>query len=821
MKLNYLPRLLFATSTPPPGGLDPKAAREVAKAYKELESDVDYFYTSLKKTTEEIANQTRGVKAFTAVYSELSKQADKLKYDQEDISRLSEKDLKTIKKKLEQGEADLKRAVEIKKEAKDQADIRIKDLNRELALNKEIANRFSIHSEAEKKAAEKQIEQLDQRLEKEQKIVTAYEESEKFLTDQINGYPKLIKAAQDRLKEEEKINKTMGLSGAAVDGIVGALGKLGISGKYFEDVKDKMRETAKSGSKWKTAMTGVKGIASGIGEALADPLIEITLIVKAVQFWYELSMGVDKNITAIAKSTGFTKDATQELYKSYIGLQETSKNIYVNTKNLAEATTQLNESFGTTLVLSDKQLLDQIQMTKNMGLTVEEANNLQAAALQNGKSAEEYNDTILDSVANLYKQRGILLDGKKVLQDVAKVSGQISALYKNDPKLIGQAVVQMKALGLSIEDAKNQANSLLEFESSIQAQTEAELLTGKTINLDKARYLALQGDIAGASKEALKNIKSFAEFSRMGPLAQDQMAKSIGLTSDKLAESLKYQDNIKKLSKQDKDILDEKIKKLEDLGDIEGANALKRQIGNGKDIAAIVSQKEIADKFNAILEKMKSIFADKLGPPLVKILDKIADWLPNIISSVKILADILKVAFLPLTVAWDMIKGIGEAFYGLWKFITGDFTGGIKMMGKALYDYFIQPFKDIWGAFKSLGSDIIGLFTGSKEEPKIAAHADGGITTGPQIGMIGEAGPEAIIPLNSPKAGKMLGGVTGGGDMTSVVNAIVELRTSINALASRPVQIQVDGQTLANTVAKNVPTSYGNLLNPSSRVYGG
>ena len=46
-------------------------------------------------------------------------------------------------------------------------------------------------------------------------------------------------------------------------------------------------------------------------------------------------------------------------------------------------------------------------------------------------------------------------------------------------------------------------------------------------------------------------------------------------------------------------------------------------------------------------------------------------------------------------------------------------------------------------------------------------HAEGGITTGPSIGMIGEAGPEAIMPLS--KLGNMMnntfnaGAMSGGG----------------------------------------------------------
>lgn len=53
------------------------------------------------------------------------------------------------------------------------------------------------------------------------------------------------------------------------------------------------------------------------------------------------------------------------------------------------------------------------------------------------------------------------------------------------------------------------------------------------------------------------------------------------------------------------------------------------------------------------------------------------------------------------------------------------------------------------GAANAVTGGLWGVVTG---------HAAGGIVTSPQIGMIGEAGPEAIIPLSSPRARGMMGG---------------------------------------------------------------
>jgi hypothetical protein len=73
--------------------------------------------------------------------------------------------------------------------------------------------------------------------------------------------------------------------------------------------------------------------------------------------------------------------------------------------------------------------------------------------------------------------------------------------------------------------------------------------------------------------------------------------------------------------------------------------------------------------------------------------------------------------------------------------------------------------------------------------PDIPMLAAGGIVTGPTLAMIGEAGPEAVIPLD--RMSQMGGGTTvninvNGGDPQSVVNA---LRTYMRQNGSVPIRV--------------------------------
>jgi len=67
---------------------------------------------------------------------------------------------------------------------------------------------------------------------------------------------------------------------------------------------------------------------------------------------------------------------------------------------------------------------------------------------------------------------------------------------------------------------------------------EAQVLTGKALNLNHARELAFRGDHVGAAKEMLKQVGSLNEFQNMNVIAQKALAQAMGLSVDELANQL-------------------------------------------------------------------------------------------------------------------------------------------------------------------------------------------------------------------------------------------------------------------------------------------
>lgn len=168
-----------------------------------------------------------------------------------------------------------------------------------------------------------------------------------------------------------------------------------------------------------------------------------------------------------------------------------------------------------------------------------------------------------------------------------------------------------------------------------------------------------------------------------------------------------------------------------------------------------------------------------LGEGLLPYLESFATWAeenPQVFKTVA--AAIAGVAgsivLINLALATNPIVLIAAAIAGLaiviamnWPAIKGFFQD----MGREI-DNLLGPLDELFGFFGSQAgqafSELNNIFGGGKADPrfgedlkrrKIPKMAKGGIVTGPTLALIGEAGPEAVVPL-SGRSGLSTGGVT-------------------------------------------------------------
>lgn len=598
------------------------------KAYSDLMKDINSTREAFAHIVDDINGMSSGANRATKAFRGLENLAAKLQSHQSGINDLSSKELQTLQKKAQNQKNNLDLAKKLADEAIRTSIININS-NKATILDYQKAKEASSEIEAQIKKNDSALNTFNEQL-------------------------------QVSISNQQQIEKSLGVTGALMKGMskIPFLGDLPGMSSVMKDVEDDIKEIEQSEGrivgKSEAMAMAFKKMGPIIKNALTDPLvltaITTKLLVSSFKALWEIGMKADTEITNLSKSMAISKEQATAMRDRFKEIQNAGNSIYETTTNLVNAQLELADAFGATTGFSEQQLKDQILLTKQMGFSVEEAKGLQQLAMANGMSAKDVTNSVIKQTSALAKQTGVQLDNKKVIGEVAKVSGQLRLQYQNNPSLIAAAVVQTQKLGISLDQAAKASRSLLDFESSISNELEAELLTGKDLNLEKARLLALNGKSAEAAAEMLKQVGSAAEFGDMNIIQQDALAKSMGMQTDELANSLIQQENLNKLGSESRKQIEEKAELLRKNGDIDGANRLMNSIGNEKEAQEALAKISAQETFNASMDKMKAI--------LSSIVDGPATSLVNLISGVVAFATKLAPIFKAVAVALTPILGI-------------------------------------------------------------------------------------------------------------------------------------------------------------------
>ena len=306
-----------------------------------------------------------------------------------------------------------------------------------------------------------------------------------------------------------------------------------------------------------------------------------------------------------------------------------------------------------------------------------------------GKSADQIGQGIYDSV-NAYNgaNRSAIAHGV-VLQDVLDASDSITASLGNSEKKIGAAAVAARGLGLSLNEVDEIARSFLNFEDSISAELEAQLLTGKDLNLSKARELALNNDLEGVANELKKNGASAAEYASMNRLEQESLAKALGMSRDQLAKSVLTQEAMNNMT-------DEQVAKARGVT-LEQSKAMdvqeKMQVGMQKLAEAFAPVLDVivslVDALMFVIKPVAKLIAMVVGNPIGKYLliaVVAANYLGVAVSGVgKAFGSMYQLGAKAVTGIASLFKGGGlkSALTGLKDKFTGGFKGGAVSPDKA------------------------------------------------------------------------------------------------------------------------------------------
>jgi hypothetical protein len=676
----------------------------------------------------------------------------------------------------------------------------------------------------------KKIKNLEEQAKKQRRILSsqldqyaADSKDRKELENKIETADVLLSSFKNITQEAKKFQKNMGITG----GILKGMSQIPIVGNMLgtQEALEAAEEAAKNGAgRLGTMAAAAKSMGKSLTSSLTDPLFLIGTLVKGFKKFIEIGFAADQQVTDLSKSMATSKDEAKGVRDRMVEIQNSSNNVLMTTKNQVESQLELADAFGATRGFTEQQVTDQVNLTKAMKLSAEEASGIQQLAMANSQSAEDVTNSVIKQTSALAKQKGIQLDNKKVIGEVAKVSGQLRLQYQNNPALIAKAVVQANKLGISLDQAKKAASGLLDFEQSIESELTAELLTGKNLNLEKARSLALEGKSAEAADEMLKQVGSAAEFAKMNVIQQDALAKAVGMSSDELANSLVYQENLNKLGDQTKQQIQERVEALKAQGKMDEANQLMASVGNEKEAQAALTKISAQDRFNAAMEKLQATIASIVEGPAMNLVNMIASLASNtkalkllfggiaaIIAGIKLTSLISGLvsalatsgALAATTAATASALTLGAGAIA----VVGGIVAIMAAVSSAKSDAKVND-----GFFPSAGGSGYGKRTLLGPEGAIQLNNKDSVIAGTDL--FGSKSSKGNDVVSTAEGSIKIGG--GSGDMTAVVNAISQLRADLNALANRPINVSIDGTKVIEATTGANPNADGDAMRKNS-----
>ena len=354
----------------------------------------------------------------------------------------------------------------------------------------------------------------------------------------------------------------------------------------------------------------------------------------------ELMAKADNRATNLAKSFNVSKEEVGGIYQRFNSIND---ELGLNIDDLIKSQIEFNDEFGYSVNLSEEFLKSITRNTKLIGLNQEANNQLISNALFNN---EEISKVERDIIGNITLQSKGLANVKTVLDKVLHSSSEIKANFKGNYGEIAKAVTKAQELGTSLEKINSIGESLLDFESSISSELNAELITGKNINLEKARYYSLMGNTAKLMEEVTSQVGTFDEYTNMNVLQQQAYAQALGFTRKEMVDML-YQQKINsalisvgnnKFTEDQRNFLShseefktkysrimndsllsqqEKIQQLGELGE--------------KNLSQLSAQQKFEEVLIKIKEKIAQIFGDGA------ILDKLANGLISFMDTINII----------------------------------------------------------------------------------------------------------------------------------------------------------------------------------------
>ena len=293
-----------------------------------------------------------------------------------------------------------------------------------------------------------------------------------------------------------------------------ALGVDGLGQKMEDNVIGKIQESFMGTQDLKKGFTlafGPIGIALGVLTAL------VGIIVKARSAARDL--GKDLGISAAEAGKMLPALKASEFQFKMMGLDG---------DQLKLTLTEIGKEFGSMENMTVANVRNIEKFAQMAGVAGTDVVKLNKVFMDLDGLSFDAATNVSKTAASLAKAAGVSTD--KVIGDMASNAADFARFSMEGAEGFAKAAVEAAKVGSSLSEILKAADSLIDFETSISAQFKAQVLTGKQINTEKARQLALDGDIAGLTNEIQSIVGSVGDIQSLNVIQRKSVADSIGIS---------------------------------------------------------------------------------------------------------------------------------------------------------------------------------------------------------------------------------------------------------------------------------------------------
>jgi len=352
------------------------------------------------------------------------------------------------------------------------------------------------------KAASDKVKQLEEDL---SKIPLGYD-------DQLQKGNDVIKNLEDRITKEKDLCKKK--SQCSEDAIKNLEDQIKLEKDKLDEAKKIGPEDAANNKKKRDDLLAQKKVQE-------ENLAKLQMMAKVAKEFiaifkdgFDRFVQLDKAAASFRKELGLGRDNARSLEQTALQLNQQFATLGVTIDNAYKALTAIGKTLGTSLLVNKELATTTTLLAANYG--VSETN---AAGF---------------------------------LQKMNAIGGMTGGNVKQ----MTLAAVQARMMGVSLDKSAASAKGLLNFTQSVSDEMEASVLLGKNLNLNAARQLSFAGDVAGAQKEILNQVRQMGDLNKMNVFQQEALAKATGYSVADLTKMLANEEKLAKLSDKERQSLE-------------------------------------------------------------------------------------------------------------------------------------------------------------------------------------------------------------------------------------------------------------------------